>query len=199
MRSSRIQHARTVLQFIFLNFAPPIAFFCVFQLKGAKPAIAVAVVLTVIQVLTHLVLRQRLSPFFLTASAFTALFGCMDFMVHEPRFFRLEPFAENFMLGILFGLTVLANKPIALWFAQAMPVQLRPDLSDGTGLYLRQVTIAWIIYFFTKSAVFLYLAFQVDLGKLIVLRTIIGGVSLAVMFGGEILYRKKIRGRVKRI
>lgn len=191
MRHSWLDHVRTALRFILLNFAPPIAFFCVFQWKGARPAIAVAVVLTLFQVAAHLVFRQRISPFFLTASTFTVFFGCMDFMVHEPRFFRLEPFAENFALGVIFGVTVVAGKPIALWFAQALPAQLRPDLSGDIGLYLRKVTVAWVFYFFLKGFLFLYLAFRVDLGRLIILRSIIGGASLAVMFGGEILYRKR--------
>src|SRR5262249_553284 len=154
---------------------------CVFEWVGPKPAIAVAVLLTLAQFSVHLALRHRISPFFLTASTFTVVFGSMDFLVREPRFFRLALFAENFSLGMIFGATVVLGKPIASWFAEALPAQLRPDLSGDIGLYLRKVTIAWVVYFFLKSFLFLYLAFQVDLGELIVLRSVIGGVSLAIM------------------
>lgn len=186
-----MKHLRAVVEFILKNFAPPIAFFAIFQIRGPKAAIATAVAIAVGQLLTQLVLRQIISPFFLTASAFTVLFGVMDFFVHEPRFFKLEPFAENAAIGLIFTATLLAGKPIVLWFAQAMPPQFRPEITAASAAYLRNVTVVWILYFFAKGFLFLYLAFQVDLGRLVVLRSIIGGTSLIAMFGGEIVYRKR--------
>jgi uncharacterized membrane protein len=140
-------------------------------------------------------MRYKLSPFFLVASGFTVLFGGMDFFVKEPQFYRLAPFAENAVIGGVFAGTALIGRPIAVWFAQALPPSVRPDLTEDMAGYLRTLTWIWVAYFFAKAILFLYLAFHVDLGRLIVLRSLIGGLSLIVMFGGEIFYRKRIRGR----
>jgi uncharacterized membrane protein len=186
---------RTLGEFVGKNFATPIAFFVVFESAGPRPAIAVAVAIALGQLALHLVLRHRISPFFLTASAFTVLFGSMDFLVAEPQFFKLEPFAENVAIGILFAVTVALGKPIALWFAQALPAFIRPELGPDAEEYLRKVTLGWIAYFILKALLFLWLAYQVDLGQLILLRSAIGGATLVLMLGGEVFYRKRIRGR----
>jgi intracellular septation protein A len=197
MRRSWLLGLRAALEFVVKNFVPPIAFFIVFKGWGSKPAIAVAIAMTVLQLGFQFVKNYKLSPFFLTAATFTLVFGGMDLVVSEPRYYRLAPFAENFIMASAFLGTVLLGKPLALWFAQALPPQMRPDLSLHAGTemerYLHRVTLVWIAYFFAKSFLFLYLAFVVDLGRLIVLRAIIGNASLVLMFGGEIFYRKKLR------
>jgi uncharacterized membrane protein len=194
MSRSWLRHAWTFVEFTLKNFAAPIAFFWVFQIKGAKPAIAIAVGVTFVQVLVHCFYRLKMTPFFLTASGFTLLFGGMDLLIKTPRFFRLEPFAQNTLLGLIFMATVMTGTPIVSWFAQALPAQIRPKLDDTAEHYLRNVTIAWSIYFFLKGLLFLYLAFRVDLGRLIILRSVIGGVSFVMMFGAEYLYRTRVRG-----
>jgi uncharacterized membrane protein len=188
MKIARI--ARTAIAFLLRDFAVPLSFFLIFQLKGPKPAIATAVVIAAIQLGALLVLKRKISPFFLTASLFTILFGGMDFFVHEPHFFKLEPFAENAAIGLIFAATLAAGKPIVLWFAQALPEKFRPEITSASAAYLKKVTIAWILYFFAKGLFFLYLAFQVDLGQLVVWRSVIGGSTLLMMVGGEILYRR---------
>lgn len=197
MRRSWLLGLRAALEFVVKNFVPPIAFFIVFQGWGTKPAIAVAIALSVLQLGIQLVKSYKLSPFFLTAATFTLVFGGVDLVAQEPRYYRLAPFAENFVMGSVFLTTVLMGKPLALWFAQALPPIVRPNLGANGGTeikrYLKRVTSVWIAYFFAKSFLFLYLAFVVDLGRLIVLRAVIGNVSLVLMFGGEIFYRKKFR------
>jgi uncharacterized membrane protein len=195
--------AREAGKFVVRSFIPPLAFFALFEWKGPKPAIAVTVVATLAQVIVHRVRGEKISPFFITSATFTIVFGSMDLFVHEPKYYRLAPFAENFVMGAMFGVTVAMGRPIALWFARALPEQIRPELSPkpgerGGGLeaYLKKVTYAWIAYFFAKAFFFLYLAFVVDLGKLILLRSVIGGSTIALMFAGEVLYRKKIRPRL---
>ena len=188
--NSWILRAGSALEFIFKNFATPIAFFLTFQAYGAKPAIALALVVTAVTLLIHLIFKLKISPFFMVAAGFTVVLGSIDLVVSTPRFFRLEPFAQNFLMGAVFLVTVLMKRPIAEWFAAALPASVRPELGPGSRGYLQGVTLAWSIYFFLKSFLFLYLALQVDLGRLVILRSVIGGASLAVMFGGELAYRK---------
>jgi intracellular septation protein A len=180
----------TALEFALKNFATPVAFFFVFELYGAKPAIAIAIGVTVLQLIAHGVFRLKISPFFIVASGFTVIFGTLDLLIHAPKFFKFEPFAQNLVLGIVFLVSVFTPTPIAAWFVAALPAQLRLKMSSGGASYLKKLTGAWAIYFLIKSSIFLYLAFTVNLGRLVVLRTLIGGASLALMVGGEMIYRR---------
>ena len=190
-----MDQVKTALDFILKNMAVPIAFFLVFRAQGAKPAIAVAIAVTIVHLLISRIRRIPLSPFFVVAAVFTVLFGSIDLMVRTPRFFRLEPAFQNGLIGAAFLFTLVTKIPLAEWFAKALPEQVRPSLDQDSRPYLLKVTIVWIVYFFLKAALYLYLAFHVDLGRLVILRALIGGGSLAAMFVGEILYRKLIRER----
>lgn len=184
---------RDWLGFALLNFATPIVFFLVFRAAGAKPAISFAIVSTFLQVFAHWIYRQPFSPFFMVSSGFTVFFGSMDLVATSPRFFRLVPGVENFIIGSIFLGTVFTRRPIVAWFAASLPDRWRPNLGETALEYLKKVTAVWSLYFFLKGAVFLYVAFRVDLGQLIVFRAIFGSISFLLMFAGEYAYRKWFR------
>jgi intracellular septation protein len=189
-----VKVAWEIFEFVLKNFATPLAFFVVFRTHGAKPAIAMAIAVTCVQWVAHGALRIGVSPFFVVASGFTVLFGGLDLALDAPRFYRLEPFVQNMMLGGVFAATVLVRKPIAEWFAGGLPAFVRPQMSGLMRDYLRKLTLVWSVYFFLKAFLFLYLALTVDLGRLVVLRSAIGGLSLALMFAGEMAYRRWVLG-----
>ncbi len=182
---------RAGLGYFFRNFATPVAFFILFKLQGPKPAIFLAIAVTLLQVLAHKVQRIPFSPFFIVASGFTVLFGSMDLLSTSPRYFRLEPFAHNFLLASVILVTLFTGHPLAAWFVRALPERFRPPTTGLAGQsYLRKLTWVWVGYLYLKSFLFLWLAFRVDLGNLILLRSLIGGGTLVLLFGGEIAYRK---------
>jgi intracellular septation protein A len=176
-----------------LNLATPLAFYAAFQFFGAKPAISLALAVTCLQLLVYWIYRIPLSPVFIVATGFTVLFGGIDLFLQSPRFFRLEPFAQNFLIATVLLSSVRLRIPVAAWFISGLPKKIRPDVSPAGQDYLRKLTFVWSIYLYLKAAVFLYLAFEVDLGALILLRSIIGGGSMVVLVGGELIYRKWFR------
>jgi intracellular septation protein A len=185
-----LTHLKKAVGFGLLNFGAPLAFFVVFELVGAKPAIGLAVAVTVIQALMHWILSLPISPFYVVASGFTVGFGTIDLFIESPRFFRLEPFAQNFLIGAVFLISLKTRISILGWLASGLPAAFRPKIGPEMSGYLRRLTLIWGIYLLAKAFVFLYLAFQVDLGHLILFRSLIGGGSLGLMIGGEIIYRK---------
>lgn len=185
------------VEFFLLNFATPVVFFWTFRVAGAKPAITFAVAVSLIQAAVHLALGIRFSPFFLVSSGFTVLFGALDLLGARigvpPKFFRFEPFARNFLIGLVFLLTLMTRHSLLGWFAAALPAPIRPVLGDSQSAYFRRLTWIWAFYFILKSFFFLWLAFQVDLGTLILLRSLIGGGTLWLLIVGEVAYRKWFR------
>ncbi len=185
--------------FFVLNFATPVVFFWAFRAYGAKPAISFAIGVTLVQVLAHWVRRVRFSPFFIIASGFTVLFGTMDLLVASPRFFRFEPFVHNLAVGGAFAGSLVLGRPLLIWFARELPEEVRPVLDTDGEHYLRRMTLVWTVYLLLKAFFFLYLALVVDLGTLIVLRSVIGGGTLWLLAAGEIAYRKWWKpGRARR-
>jgi intracellular septation protein A len=180
-------------EYILINFATPIVFYFAFREWGAKAAIGFAIGVTCIQIFFHWFYSIRFSPFFLVASGFTVCFGSIDLVLDNPRFFRLEPFAQNFLIASAFLFTYFAKIPVIHYFVKALPPKFAPQITTSTATYLRKLTLVWVIYLYLKSLLFLYLAFEVDLGSLIVLRSLIGGGTLALMFVGELIYRKCFR------
>ena len=187
------------VSFLLSSLLVPVTFYLLFRLLGPKPAIAFAVATSLGQGLITRLRGRPLSPFFLLASFFTVFFGGIDLVIPIPQFYRLEPGVQNLLLSVLFGVALIAHVPIAEKFAAALPMTVRPELSPATQGYLRKVAWAWVVYFFLKGWLYVYLAFQVDLGNLVILRTIIGGPSLAIMFGGEVLIRKFRKKAPKKI
>lgn len=183
------------MDFIAKNFLVPIVFFLLFQAVGAKPAIAAAVLITLLQVIQGRRKGEIISPFFAVASFFTVGFGSIDLFLASPRFFRLEPFFQNALMGVLFGGSLIARRPLIGWFAESLPARYKPDFGSEGAHYLKGVTWVWMSYFFAKALLFLWLAFQVDLGRLVILRSLIGGSTLLLMVVGEIAVRRWRIGR----
>lgn len=176
--------------YVLINFATPIVFFITFHAWGSKPAIGFSIGVTCIQLLAHAIYRIKPSPFFILASGFTVAFGTIDLFLANPRYFRLEPFVQNFIMATLFLCALIFRVPVMRYLLEALPKKIKPDLGYLGAPYLRRLTWLCVIYLYLKSAFFLYLAFHVNLANLIVLRTIFGGGTLVLLFLGEMLYRK---------
>ena len=127
------------------------------------------------------------------AEVFTVAFGTPDLFVKIPHFFKLEGFAQNLMVGLVFVGSLFTKRPLMMILADSLPPQIAHPYKGESISYLKKLTLIWGFYFMLKALLFLYLAFKVDLGQLYVLRVIIGNISAVLLFGGEIFYRKKIR------
>ena len=190
MKIPTFPEIRRGIAYILINFATPIVFYVVFYGYGTKPAIAFSMGVTGIQLWIHRFYQIKLSPFFILASGFIIGFGTLDLFLETPRFFRLEPCIQNFLVGTVFLASWMARLSIAGWFIGALPRKLQLEFSEATEAYFRKLTLVWVVYLYLKAALFLYFALTVDLGKLMILRSVIGGGSLALMFFGECIYRR---------
>lgn len=197
------------IEFFLKNFIVPVAFILTFKAAGAKAAIAVAVVATVLQILVSRWKRIKLSPFFIVSSAFALVSGGLDLVLSTPQYYRLEPFVQNMLIGSVLLGTVMAKLPVVEWFAAGLPERIRPQVGEVSSSrltknpsvdllppsYVRKLTLIWVIYFFTKGTAYLWLAFQVDLGNLVLLRSTLGPLSFGLLLGGEMAFRRWRRSR----
>ena len=193
MRTPVTQRILDAFRYLFLNFATPLVFYFVFHWKGAKPAIGFAIGVTLVQGGAHVVYRERFSPFFILSSGLILIFGALDLLVQDPRFFRFEPAVQNFGVGSLFWVAQWKKFPVIRVFVQALPRRIQSEFLEPDEAYLRRVTWVWVGYLYLKGLFFLYLAVSVDLGALILLKSVVGTGSLLVMMGGEWIFRRVLR------
>jgi uncharacterized membrane protein len=97
-------------------------------------------------------------------------------------------------MGTVFLVSYLAKIPLFERLASELPEKLRPRQALPQG-YLRKLSLVWMSYTYLKALAYLVLATQVNLGALILLRTVLGSSTLFLMFLLEILYRKKVLAR----
>ncbi len=193
LETSVTERLREILTFALRNFIVPIVFFVTFRLAGPEPAIAFAVGVAVVQTGVFLRWRIPLNPFFIASSAFTVFFGGLDLVFGGARFYRLSPFFHNLVIGTVLFVSLFTRLSLMEWFAHGLPDRFRPKGGEIGRGYFRKMTLLWVVYFYLKSVFYLWLAFQVDLGELILLRSVIGNISFAIVFLGEIIYRKALR------
>lgn len=190
MKSSIFKEAVKLLKYGLVNFATPVIFYLAFKGWGTKPAISFAVGTALLQIAFHLFYRLKFTPFFFLATFFTLAFGGLDLFITNPHFFRLEPAIHNLVLAtILLGM-VLARVSVVSYFAEALPEKMRPDFSQVSPRYIKNLTWIWIAYLYLKGLIYLDLAFRVNLGDLIALKAIVGGGSLLLLFIGEVFFRR---------
>ena len=190
---ARVNFLRTTLKFTLENLLPSLVFFIIYHWKGATAAVAFAVGAAALQIVIQRILQSNLSPVFIIAAGFTIVFGSASLLASNPHFYRFEPFAQNFLLGTAFLVTLLAKATFAEWLMGSMPHQIRPNIEALGVSYFRRLTLVWAFYCFLKAALYLYLSYHVNLGELILLRSLLGGGSIALLVLGEILYRKVLR------
>jgi intracellular septation protein A len=186
---------RAALGFILDNFAAPIGFYALFITRGVKPAIALAVLIVGVQLFFHWLQGKRLSPIFMVAAGFTAGLGTVDLLLTDPRYFRLEPFGQNLVIGLVTLGMGVARIPVVRWFADALPARIRPGHDAWTEARLLKLPYLWGAYFLAKAFLFLHLAYRVDLGELVLLRSVIGGGTLVLLVAGEVAYQHWHRHR----
>lgn len=178
------------LGFLFKTFTVPLSFFVVFKLYGSKPAISVAILAAFSQGAFERWNRRPLSPFFLVGSFFTLLLGGLDLLGPHPQYYRFEPFAHNLVIALIFLGATLRGFLLLEWFAQGLPTSFRPEMTPELRRYFFKVTWAWIAYLLAKAFFFLWLSSRVDLGELMLIRSIGGGATLVLMVGGEMVIRR---------
>jgi uncharacterized membrane protein len=131
--------------------------------------------------------------FFTLATVFTVVFGGMDLLVDTPKYFRLEPFAQNFCIGVIFLATLETRHNMIERLVEAIPEAYRPDMNrEGEG-YMKNLTRVWAAYFLIKAFAFLYVALRVNLATLYALRISLGSLSALILLLGEIIYRHRFR------
>jgi intracellular septation protein A len=174
-----MQRLRAVLGFVLWEFGPLVVLLALSAAFGLKVAIAGTIAFVVIDAVRR---RWRHIPFtriYLLSSGLAIFFGTIDLLSQTPFMLKYEAVITNIATGIAFVAGSRGDKPMLQEIAEqrggAFPD--RPDVR----YFFRLFTLLWAAYFFIKAGVYLWLGAILPLPRALVLRSIIGSVSLGLM------------------
>jgi intracellular septation protein A len=175
-----------VARFLLESFGPLLVFLLVEHSVGLGWAIVANVVVGVALLAAQLYRERKVSAFTAFVAASVLLFGVLDLYFQSGFFIKIEPALGNATTGLFFLGSVLWGQPVVVEFARRQ----KPDLPDAALPYLRGVTLAWAAFFFLRTAVYVWMAYNVSLDGALLVRAILGPLSFGAMFAGEFAVRK---------
>jgi intracellular septation protein A len=168
------------LRYVLTEFGALIVFWGVLYFAGIKPAIAATVAFIAVDGCYRWWRKLPVTRLYILTSALAIGFGCIDLMVATPFMIKFEAVIVNIALGIFFVAGARGEKSLIQEVAEKRSEF--PNRAD-VRYFFRGLTLAWAAYFFVKAAVYLWIGAILPLEQALALRTVVGGASLACMFG----------------
>ena len=174
---------RRFLRFLFGDFGPLIAFWAFYLPLGIRGAIGATVVYVIGDFVHRLRSGRRFTRIYLLSSSLAIVFGAIDLLAATPFMLRYEAVVTNVATGIFFIAGARGAKPLIQEFAEQRsgPFPERADVQR----YFELFTYAWAVYFFVKAAAYYAIGQVYPLATAMAIRSLAGGISLAVMILGS--------------
>jgi intracellular septation protein A len=173
---------RGVLRFVLESFGPLIAFVVLEHAVSLLAAIISSIVTGVILVALQIARDKKVSPFTAFVAASVAVFGALDLKYRTGFFVKIEPALGNAITGLFFLGTVALGRPLLI---ELVEKQRGEPLTDRGRAYIRGLTVAWGLFFFVRTAAYVWMAYHLTIDQALAIRSVAGPASFGVMIVGE--------------
>ncbi len=168
------------LKFILSNFGPIIGFYLVNQLWGMKVGVFASIILVIAEYLWLKHKDESISTFFYFSSGMIILFGVIDLIIQKPLFIKFEASITNLFFALFFGHSIFKEKSLIQEIAETQK-KTSETQSEDKKFYFKIMTCFWSIYFLGKSIFYLWINLNASLNEGLLIRMIVGKVSLWIM------------------
>ena len=175
-----MKKAVAAARFVILEFGPLIAFWTLTLTFGVKAAIIGSLVVIVADAAWRRWRGAAFTRLYILTSALTLVFGAVDLIATQPFMLVYEAPITNLAAGLAFVVGAFGAKPMIQEVAEQRQSAAFPDTAEVRSFF-RLFTLAWAAYFFLKAAFYLWTAAVLPMTEAMALRSIVGGVSLALM------------------
>lgn len=167
---------------LFHLFGGLIVYWGIFLLFGIKPAIAATLVFIVVEYVWRVTTHRPFPVLWWFSNGMALVFGVIDLYADSPFMLRYEATVSNLLTAAFFAAGAVGEKPLILQFAQRSPnagdiPTDRPELMR----FFRAFTLLWAAYFVFRAGLFLWIMQNPSLSSALLLRTLAGWGSLALM------------------
>jgi intracellular septation protein len=155
---------------------PILLFFIAFKLFGIYTATAVAMIASVVQVITHRISYKHYEKLHLISLVLILTLGSATLIFHNPSFIKWKPTGIYWLCAITFlSSTWMSKKNIVRTMFEAN-IQL-PEV------IWHRLNMAWVLFFTLMGAFNLYVAFHYDMNTWVNFKLFAGaGVTLLFVF-----------------
>ncbi len=181
-----MSRALRTLGWLFQSFGPLATFYVILEVWGLLPAIVTGLVLGAVLVAYEIWREKRASTLTLFTAASVAIFGVLDLKYQSGFFVKLEPALGNAATGAFFLGTTLLGRSLLV---ELVEQQRGGPAPEAVRRYLRHVTLAWGLFFFARAAGYVWMAYHLTLERALVIRGVLGPISLGLRCGGEVAWR----------
>jgi intracellular septation protein A len=174
-----MRRLRAVLTFVLWEFGPLLALLALSAAFSLKVAIAGTMAVVVVDSGRRL---WRCIPFtriYLLSSGLAVVFGTIDLLAETPFMLKYEAVITNLATGVAFVAGARGPKSMIQEIAEQRR-EAFPDRADVRHFF-RLLTLFWAAYFFLKAGLYFWLSVTLPTSRAILLRSVIGGVSLGIM------------------
>jgi intracellular septation protein A len=185
-----MQRLRAVLTFVLWEFGPLIALLALSSAFGLKVAIAGTIVFIAADAGRRLWKRIPFTRIYLLSSGLALVFGTIDLMSQTPFMLKYEAVITNAATGVAFVAGSQGDKPMLQEIAEQRG-SVFPDRPD-VRYFFRLFTLLWAVYFFVKAGVYLWLGAILPLPRAMLLRSVIGSVSLGLMVAFSVTQGRRL-------
>jgi intracellular septation protein A len=179
------------VRFLVREVGPLVVFWLLAWPFGTKAAIAGAVAFIVGDVIYRHRRRVAFTRLYVLSSALTVVFGSIDLLSSTPFMLKYESVVTNAATGVAFVIGAGGAKPMVQELAeqrQKSPFPERPDIRRFFQLF----TLVWGSYFFATAAVYFWLGQIMPLAQAMAVRSVAGGVSLALMIAVSVTQGRRL-------
>ena len=182
------------LPLILQSFLPLIAFYGFEHFFGLKAAIAGTIVVAIAEFAYRRWKKEDLGAFFYFVTISTVGFGLIDVFSTNTSFFKYEPALTNVLTAFYFAWGAMTPKPMLQELVEKTKKISSEHFQEELVLYFRILTWLWVLYFFGKGIVYYVIADEPDatVDKMILVRSVVGNVSMFAMVGVSWLMGKPI-------
>lgn len=173
------------------DLAPGLVFFVANHYWGLRAAVLGSLAFLAVDLTRKACLREKPSAIYVYSAVITCVFGGVDLYLQRALFLRYEAALTNLLTAGFFAATLRGGRSIIQEFAEkAMQAEGKAVTADHV-YYFRLWTAVWVCYFLAKTGVYAWLAASpISLERLLIVRAVIGNVSLyallaASIFGGR--------------
>ncbi len=174
-----MQRLRATMEFALWEFGPLIVLLALSTAFGLKVAIAGTIAFVILDAIRRLWRHLPFTRIYLLSSGLAVIFGGIDLLSQTPFMLKYEAVITNVATGIAFVVGARGDKPMLQEIAEQRSGPL-PDRADIRHFF-RLFTLFWAGYFFAKAGLYLWLGSILPLGRAMLIRSVLGGVTLAIM------------------
>jgi intracellular septation protein A len=174
------------------EFGPLLAFLILNSFIGLKPAIAVSLVWTIVEVIVLVWSRSKPTTLFVVSSSVAICFGILDLSLSGPFFLKIEVGVVNSAFAAMFGLSLFRERSVIQEIAERRERSLPEKDPEDRKFFFRCWTAIWCSYYLVRAIVFTSLNFTSNFPHSLLIRTGLGTVSFWALLGTSIFLSRPL-------